>query len=102
MTRAGRVTSAYWPGSEVEPFSTFINDVAKHVATSTPLERSWPNATVIDGDVVPFVRNLKDSPSGDIGVHAGTYYPEHLAAPMAKIQDTILVCPTVASQVAAE
>ena len=28
-------------------------------------------------------------------------YPEHLAAAMAKIQDTILVCPPVASQVAA-
>jgi aspartate/methionine/tyrosine aminotransferase len=28
-------------------------------------------------------------------------YPEHLAAAMAKVQDTILVCPTVASQVGA-
>ena len=28
-------------------------------------------------------------------------YPEHLAAAMAKIQDTILVCPPVASQIAA-
>jgi aspartate/methionine/tyrosine aminotransferase len=28
-------------------------------------------------------------------------YPEHLAAAMAKIQDTILVCPTVAAQVGA-
>ena len=28
-------------------------------------------------------------------------YPEHLAEPIAKIQDTILVCPPVASQVAA-
>jgi aspartate/methionine/tyrosine aminotransferase len=28
-------------------------------------------------------------------------YPEHLAAPMAKIQDTILVCPPIASQIAA-
>jgi aspartate/methionine/tyrosine aminotransferase len=28
-------------------------------------------------------------------------YPEHLAAAMAKVQDTILVCPPVASQVAA-
>jgi aspartate/methionine/tyrosine aminotransferase len=29
-------------------------------------------------------------------------YPEHLAGAMAKSQDTILVCPTVASQIAAE
>ena len=29
----------YWPGSDVEPFATFINGVAKYVATSTPLDR---------------------------------------------------------------
>ena len=25
----------FWPGSEIEPFATFINRVPKHVATST-------------------------------------------------------------------
>src|SRR5262249_37143730 len=29
--------SEFWPGSEIEPFATFINGVAKYVATSTPL-----------------------------------------------------------------
>jgi dihydrofolate reductase len=60
----------FWPGSEIEPFATFINGVAKYVATSTPLEREWANTTVIDGDLVEFVRDLKDQPGGDIGVHA--------------------------------
>jgi hypothetical protein len=27
--------AGYWPGSEIEPFATFINGVAKYVATST-------------------------------------------------------------------
>ena len=62
--------SEFWPGSEIEPFATFINGVAKYVATSTPLEREWANTTVIDGDLVEFVRDLKDRPGGDIGVHA--------------------------------
>ena len=26
--------SEFWPGSEIEPFATFINDVAKYVASS--------------------------------------------------------------------
>jgi hypothetical protein len=39
----------FWPGSEIEPFATFINGVAKHVATSAPPQ--WTNAHVIDGDV---------------------------------------------------
>ena len=37
----------FWPGSQIEPFATFINGVAKHVATSTPLEPQWTNAHVI-------------------------------------------------------
>jgi dihydrofolate reductase len=43
--------------------------VAKHVATSAPLEPQWTNAHVIDGDLVEFARHLKDGPGGDIGVH---------------------------------
>jgi dihydrofolate reductase len=31
--------SEYWPNSEIEPFAAFINDVAKYVASSTPLWR---------------------------------------------------------------
>ena len=29
----------FWPGSEIEPFATFINGVSKYVATSPPLVR---------------------------------------------------------------
>ena len=39
----------FWPGSQIQPFATFINGVTKYVATSTPLDRDWANATVIDG-----------------------------------------------------
>src|SRR6187399_1987069 len=46
----------YWPGSQIEPFATFINGVTKHVATSTPLDQDWANATAIEGDLVEFVR----------------------------------------------
>jgi len=60
----------FWPGSEIEPFASFINAVTKYVATSTPLAREWTNARVIDGGLVDFVRHLKGRPGGDIGVHA--------------------------------
>ena len=45
----------------IEPFATFINGVAKHVATSAPLDPRWTNAHVIDGDLVEFARRLKDA-----------------------------------------
>ena len=60
----------FWPSSRIEPFAAFINGVAKHVATSTPLDRDWANATVIDGGPVEFVRGLRQQRGGDIGVHA--------------------------------
>jgi dihydrofolate reductase len=61
--------AAFWPDSEIEPFSTFINGVMKYVATSTPLA-DWTNATPITGGLVDFVQDLKSQPGGDIGVHA--------------------------------
>src|ERR1700757_5067863 len=46
----------FWPDSKIEPFASFINAVTKHVATSTPLDHNWPNATKIDGALVEFAR----------------------------------------------
>ena len=54
----------FWPGSEIQPFASFINAVPKYVATSTPLEREWTNSRVIDGGLVDFVRHLKGRPGG--------------------------------------
>jgi dihydrofolate reductase len=62
--------SQYWPGSEVEPFATFINGVTKYVATSTPLDRDWAGATELKGGLVDFARDLKGQHGGDVGVHA--------------------------------
>ena len=60
----------FWPTSRIEPFATFINGVAKHVATSTPLDRDWGGASTIDGGLVDFVRELREGDGGDVGVHA--------------------------------
>jgi dihydrofolate reductase len=70
----------FWPSSDIEPFATFINGVAKYVVTSTPLKQDWANTTVIDGDLVEFVRELKARPGGDIGVHASISVAQALLA----------------------
>jgi dihydrofolate reductase len=72
--------AAFWPGSEIEPFATFINGVVKYVVTSAPLDREWTNASVVDGGLVEFVRDLKDRPGGDIGVHASISVAQSLLA----------------------
>jgi dihydrofolate reductase len=70
----------FWPSSQIEPFATFINGVTKYVATSTPLDRDWANTTVIDGGLVEFVRDLKQQPGGDVGVHGSISVAQALLA----------------------
>ena len=61
--------SRYWPDSDDEPFASFINGVEKFVASSRPLTSEWSHASRIEGDLFEFVRDLKQRPGKDIGVH---------------------------------
>jgi dihydrofolate reductase len=83
-TKVGRRSyeewAEFWPGSEIEPFATFINGVAKYVATSTPLDRKWANTAVVDGELVQFVRDLRNQSGADIGVHASISVAQALLA----------------------
>lgn len=88
--------SEYWPDSEIEPFATFINNVAKYVATSTPLGGQWHNATAIEGGVVEFVRSLKQSSGGDIGVHASVSVGQALLAGDVVDEVRLVVAPAIA------
>jgi dihydrofolate reductase len=90
--------SEFWPGSEIEPFATFINDVEKHVASSTPLGRQWHNTTAIEGGLVEFVQNLKNSSGGDIGVHASISVAQALLAADAIDELRLVVAPAIAGR----
>jgi len=63
----------YWPNAEVdEDFASFINGVPKHVASETlsgPL--AWNNAKLIEGDLLDFVRALKQTEGGEIAAMGG-------------------------------
>ncbi|HEX4061632.1 MAG TPA: dihydrofolate reductase family protein [Streptosporangiaceae bacterium] len=61
--------AGFWPGNDIEPFSSFINGVQKFVVTSTPAEQNWANTSVVEGDLPGFVAELKQGSGGDIGVH---------------------------------
>jgi len=87
----------FWPTSTIEPFATFINAVEKHVATSAPLEPAWTNARAIDGDLVDFVRRLKDGPGGDIGVHGSITVANALLAGGVVDEVQLVIFPSLAS-----
>ena len=88
----------FWPDSGIEPFATFINGVTKHVATSTPLDRDWANATMIDGGLVEFVRGLKQERGGDIGVHASISVAQALLAADVVDELRLVIAPRVAGR----
>ena len=86
----------FWPTSEIQPFAAFINEVTKYVATSTPLDRDWANATAIDGELVDFVRDLKQQDGGDIGVHASISVAQSLLAAGVVDELRLVIAPQIA------
>jgi dihydrofolate reductase len=86
----------FWPTSEIQPFAAFINEVTKHVATSTPLDRDWANATAIDGELAEFVRDLKQQDGGDIGVHASISVAQALLAAGVVDELRLVIAPKIA------
>jgi len=88
--------SRFWPSSEIEPFATFINGVTKYVATSSPLGSEWAGATVIDGDLADFVRDLRQQDGGVIGVHASISVARALIAAELVNELRLVIAPTIA------
>jgi dihydrofolate reductase len=85
----------FWPSSQIQPFATFINGVAKFVATSTPLDQGWANATAINGGLVEFVRELKEQRGGDVGVHASISVAQALLAADVVDEIRLVIAPTI-------
>jgi dihydrofolate reductase len=86
----------FWPSSQIEPFATFISGVTKFVATSTPLDRDWANATAIDGGLVQFIHELKRQPGGDVGVHASISTAQALLAAGVVDELRLVIAPSIA------
>jgi dihydrofolate reductase len=86
----------FWPSSQIQPFADFINGVTKYVATSTPLDQDWANATAVDGSLVDFVRDLKEQSGGDIGVHASISVVQALLAADVVDELRLVIAPKIA------
>ena len=86
----------FWPGSDIQPFASFINAVPKYVATSTRLDREWTSSRVIDGGLIDFVRHLKGQPGGDIGVHGSISVTRTLLAADVVDELRLVIAPTIA------
>lgn len=88
----------FWPGSQIQPFATFINGVTKYVATSKPLDRDWAHARALDGGLVEFVLDLKQQRGGDIGVHASISVAQALLAAGVVDELKLVIAPRIAGR----
>jgi len=88
----------FWPSSDIEPFATFINGVTKYVATSTPLDGDWTNASALDGGLVESVRELKETDGGEVGVHASISVAQSLLAAGVVDELRLVISPKIAGR----
>jgi dihydrofolate reductase len=79
----GRVTyegfAEAWPSREGE-FADMFNSMPKYVVSSTLQAPEWTNSSVLEGDLVEEVENLRGRPDGDIVVHGSVQLAQALIA----------------------
>ena len=94
----GRVTyegfAAAWPSREGE-FADKFNGMPKYVVSSTLENPEWTNSTVLKGDVLEEVSNLKQQQDGDIVVHGSVKLVQALIEHNLVDQLRLMVFPVV-------
>jgi dihydrofolate reductase len=84
-TLLGRVTydgfAAAWPQMKDEAgFADKMNSMPKYVVSSTLTDPTWANTTVLDGDPIAAVRELRAGEGGPILVHGSAQLTQALIA----------------------
>ncbi|UYM03916.1 dihydrofolate reductase family protein [Solicola gregarius] len=88
--------SSDWPDSDFEPFASFINSVPKYVVTSSDLDLSWSNSTVLDAPLAASIADLRRRPGGDIGVHGSLTLAQSLLRTGDVDELRLVISPTIA------
>jgi dihydrofolate reductase len=68
---------AYWP-HQSGPIADPFNACVKYVASHEPFEPTWQNTTVLTGDVVSQVKQLKSADGPDLQVHGSGNFIQSL------------------------
>ena len=90
--------SEYWPNAaDDDPFGRFINPVQKFVASRTLTgELHWQNSTLIQGDLVNFLVDLKNTEGGEISVFSSISLARQLLFGGVLDELTVMIHPVIA------
>lgn len=88
--------SAYWPTSEIQPFSDFINNVPKFVVSKTLATADWHRSTILSGPLDADVATLKNGDGGTIGIHGSISLVQSLFVAGLLDEMRFILCPVVA------
>jgi dihydrofolate reductase len=95
----GRVTyegfAQAWPSRSGDPFSAKFNSMPKYVVSQTLKKADWNNSTILKGNVVDEVKNLKQRLKGDILVSGSARLVRTLIANDLVDQLNLMVFPVI-------
>ena len=98
--RTYEVFAGYWgvmdPGSS--PIADALNTRPKYVASNTLTEPRWADTTVLSGDLVAAIGELKAKPAGELQVHGSGNLVRWLLDNQLVDEITLLVCPVIVGQ----
>jgi dihydrofolate reductase len=93
--------AGYWgamayPGSG--PIADALNSRPKYVASNTLTDPRWADTTILSGDVVAAIGELRAKPAGELQVHGSGNLVRWLLDNQLVDEITLLVCPVVVGQ----
>ena len=88
----------FWPGADIEPFASFINQVPKYVVSGSLQTLDWAPSRLLSGDVLDAIAALKRQPGQAIGVHGSISLVQALLAAGLLDELRFVLCPAVAGQ----
>jgi dihydrofolate reductase len=95
----GRVTyegfAQAWPQRSGDPFSAKFNSMPKYVVSQTLKKADWNNSTILKGNLVEEVKNLKQRLKGDILVSGSARLVQTLIANDLVDQLNLMVFPVI-------
>jgi dihydrofolate reductase len=87
-----------WDDPGDSPVWTALNTRPKYVASTAPFDPEWANTTVLSGDVVAAVEELKAQPGGELQVHGSGALVRSLLAAELVDEMNLLIVPVVVGQ----